>query len=113
VPRPTDPAPARRPAARDLERERARAAGARRLLPWTLLTALGGGAIAFAAGGGLSAGASLAAVGLVFALFLWVTSIPRCPACGAPLPRRPSSGGERDAFGSRAETCARCRARFE
>jgi hypothetical protein len=113
VPRPSDPAKARRPAARDLERERARASGARKLIPWALLTALGGGAIAFAAGGGLRGGASLTAVGLLFCLFLWTTSIARCPSCGAPLPRRSGRNADGEALAERAETCARCRTRFE
>ena len=103
---------ARRPGAKDIARERARAAGARRLLPWALLTALGGGAIAWTAGGGPRAGASLVGVGLVFVLFLWTTSVPRCPACGARLPsRREDRGGE--GLAARAEACARCRTMFE
>lgn len=78
------PLPPRDPG-RDLQRELARAQGARRLLPWALLTALAGGGIALAAGGGLRGAAALAAVGLVFLAFAWVTSIARCPACGAAL----------------------------
>ena len=113
MPRPSEREPARRPGARDLQRERARAAGSRKLLPWALLTALGGGAIAYAAGGGLRAGASLAAVGLVFVLFLWTTSIPRCPVCGARLPPRGEDPAGGDGFARRAETCARCRTSFE
>ena len=115
MPRSSDPGPARRPSARDLERERARAAGSRRLLPWALLSALGGGAIAFVAGGGLRGGATLAAAGLLFVLFLWTTSFPRCPACGARLPARREvvpPGGD-DAFARRPETCAHCRAQFD
>jgi hypothetical protein len=90
-----------------VERELARAQGARRLLPWALLSALGGGAIAWAAGGGLRAGAAIAAAGLLFVLFLWTTSVARCPACGARLPR--SRGGA----GGRLESCPACRSRFE
>jgi hypothetical protein len=112
VPRPRDPPATHRLGARDLQRERARAAGARRLLPWALLSAVGGGAIAFVAGGGLRAGASLVAVGLVFTLFLWTTSIARCPACGARLPRRAAATGAGATPGG-AETCAQCRTRFE
>lgn len=70
---------------RDVERELARARGARRLLPWALLTALAAGSLAFAAGGGLRGGATIAAVGLLFTLFVWTTSIARCPGCGARL----------------------------
>jgi hypothetical protein len=78
------------------------------MLPWALLTALGGGAIAYVAGGGLRSAATLVAVGLVFTLFLWATSIPRCPSCGARLARA-RAGGE---AAGEAETCARCGARF-
>jgi hypothetical protein len=114
VPRPSEPAAPRRPAASDLQRERARAAGARRLLPWALLTAVGGGAIAYVAGGGLRGAASLVAVGLGFGLFLWATSVVRCPACGARIPRRAAGTGARgEATPGGVETCASCRARFE
>jgi hypothetical protein len=114
MPRPSDPAATRPPAARDLARERARAAGARRMIPWTLLTAVGGGALAYTAGGGLRAGIALGAVGLLFTLFLWTTSIARCPVCGARLPRRAGgTGGRGGPTPGGAETCARCRTRFE
>ncbi len=91
--------------AKAVEQERARARGAGRLLPWGVVTAVGGAVLGAAAGGGLRAAAALGAVGLVFALFLWVTSIPRCPSCGARLvfPKAPA----------RLESCPRCRARFE
>lgn len=84
-----------------VDQELARARGARRLLPWGVVTAVAGGALGWAAGGGPRGAAALFAIGLVFALFLWVTSIPRCPACGARLPAR---GG--------LEACSRCRAPF-
>lgn len=87
----------------DIQRERARARGARRLLPWSVLTAAGGAALGVAAGGGVRAAATLLAIGLSFALFLWVMSIPRCPVCGARLPLRPE----------RLERCARCGTRFD
>ncbi len=101
---------------RDLQRELARARGARRLLPWAVATAAGGGLLAFAAGGGARGAAALAAVGLLFALFLWTTSIARCPACGARLrsEKRPSPrGGAGPAAVERPESCPRCRTRFE
>ncbi|HEX9244012.1 MAG TPA: hypothetical protein VF875_16325 [Anaeromyxobacter sp.] len=109
MPRPRDPSTPRRPTAKDLERERARANGARRLLPWALLSALSGGAIGYVAGGGVRGAVALVAVGLGFSLFLWATSVPRCPACGARLRRR--ARGEPTPSG--AETCAQCRTRFE
>jgi hypothetical protein len=85
-------------ARRDVDRELARA-----LLPWAALSALGGAAIGFVAGGGPRAAGALFALGLVFALFVWVTSVARCPACGARLP----AGRER------LEACPGCRARIE
>lgn len=83
-----------------VERELARARGSRRMLPWAFLTAAGGAAIGFVAGGGVRAAAALMGLGLVFVLFLWVTAIPRCPACGARL---------RPAAGARLDACPRCR----
>ncbi len=100
----------------DVEREIARARGARRMLPWTAVMAGGGAAIALAAGGGFRAAGALLAVGLLFAAFLWSVSFARCPACGAPLPRereRPSPGGPGPAEAERVRSCPRCLARFE
>jgi hypothetical protein len=93
-----------RPITREaIRQELARARGARRLLPWAGLSALAGGAIGVAAGGGLRAGAALFVAGLLFVAFLWATSKPRCPACGAGLPRDAGV----------PEACARCRVRYE
>ena len=86
-----------------VDRELARARGARRMLPWAALTAVGGAAIGLVAGGGARGAAALFALGLVFALFLWTTSAARCPACGARLP----------AGRTRLDSCPGCRARFE
>jgi hypothetical protein len=86
-----------------VDRELSRARGARKMLPWTALTAVGGAALGFVAGGGAKGAAVLFALGLVFALFLWTTSVPRCPGCGTRLPP-----GE-----ARLESCPGCRARFE
>jgi hypothetical protein len=86
---------------RDVDRELARARGARRLLPWAFLSALAGGAIAWVAGGGPRGAASLFALGLVFSLYLWTTSIARCPACGASLRAT-----------ERPEACRGCGVRF-
>ncbi len=93
-------APVRRDA---VERELSRARATRKMLPWASLTAVGGAALGLAAGGGARGAAALFAVGLVFALFLWTTSVARCPACGVRLP----SGR------ARLEACPGCRARFE
>lgn len=86
-----------------VDRELARARAARRMLPWAALTAVGGAALALSAGGGAKGAAALFAAGLVFALFVWTTSVPRCPACGARLP----------VGRARLEACPSCRARFE
>jgi hypothetical protein len=104
-------APRRPPGGHDVDRELARAQGARRLLPWALASALGGGAIAWIAGGGPRGGAALAAVGLFFVLFLWTTSVARCPSCGAPLRGRVRGEGAAGAA-ARPESCAACGARF-
>lgn len=111
----TPSTPRTRPLGRkDLQQERARARGARRLLPWALVSAAGGGAIGYMAGGGVRAAAALLALGLVFAAFLWVTSIARCPSCGAPLPRlRPRPAVPGPAGGEDVSSCPRCRARFD
>lgn len=86
-----------------VERELARARGARRLLPWAMLSALAGAAIGLVAGGGPRAAGALFLLGSLFAAFLFATSTPRCPACGAPLPRR----------GPAPRSCPRCRAPYD
>ncbi len=86
-----------------VEREQARASGARKMLPWAALTAVGGGALGLVAGGGAKGAATLFAVGLLFALYVWTAAVPRCPACGTRLP----------AGRARLEACPGCRARFE
>lgn len=92
-----------RPVARAaVERELARARGARRLMPWAALSALAGAGIGVAAGGGVRAAGALLVAGLLFAAFLWTSSTARCPACGAGLP-----GG-----GVAPEACPRCRTPF-
>ncbi|HEX9052506.1 MAG TPA: hypothetical protein VF841_18410 [Anaeromyxobacter sp.] len=93
-------APVRRDA---VDRELSRARSARKMLPWTALTAVGGAAIGLAAGGGARAAGALFALGLAFALFLWTTAVPRCPGCGSRLP----------AGRARLDSCPSCRARFE
>jgi hypothetical protein len=98
------------------DRELSRARGARRMLPWAFLTAAGGASLGFVAGGGVRGAAVLLALGLVFAAFLWVTSVARCPSCGAPLPtakRRPGPAAPDPAGVERVPVCPRCRARFE
>lgn len=92
-----------RPVARAaVERELARARGARRLVPWAALSAVAGALIGLAAGGGLRAAGALLLTGLLFALFLWTTSTARCPSCGAGL----------QAKGAAPDACPRCRTPF-
>jgi hypothetical protein len=99
---------------RDVDRELARAQGARRLLPWAFATALGAGAIAWVAGGGAKAGATVAALGLVFVLFVWTTSVARCPLCGAPLRRGRAAQAQPGAGAlARPDSCPSCHARFD
>ena len=98
------------------DRELSRARGSRRMLPWALLTALGGASLGFVAGGGVRGAAVLLLLGLVFAAFLWVTSIARCPSCGAPLDvpgRGPSAAVPHAASAERVPVCRRCGARFD
>jgi hypothetical protein len=100
-----------RPTGRDVDRELARAQGARRVLPWAFASALGGGAIAWVAGGGPRGAAAITAVGLLFVLFVWTSAIARCPACGASLRRR---GAPRPGLAAgRPEACPSCRTRFD
>jgi hypothetical protein len=94
-----------------VERELARAHGARRLLPWAFLSSLSAGAIVWAAGGGPKGGAAIAALGLLFVAIVWTSSIARCPSCGVSLPRRPYRGT--DPAAARPESCPHCRTRFE
>jgi hypothetical protein len=98
---------------RQVEQELARARGARRMVPWAVASALGGGAIALVAGGGARGALAVAAAGLLFALFAWATSIARCPACGARLERkRPGPNETGPAVVEPFESCPRCRTRF-
>ncbi len=100
---------------KDFDREMARARSARRMLPWSAATAAGGAALALAAGGGPRAAGALFVLGLVFAAFVWTTSIARCPACGTPL-RRGRAADPRGASAATPEpvpSCPSCLARFE
>jgi hypothetical protein len=98
---------------REVDQELARARGARRMLPWAVATAAGGGLIALLAGGGARGALAVAGVGLLFALFAWVTSVARCPACGGSLrSKRPGPNGADPAVVERFDSCPRCRTRF-
>ncbi len=69
------------------EQERARALGARRMVPWAVGSAVAAAALVAVAGGGWRGALTIGAVGLVFAALLLSLAVPRCPSCGAPLPR--------------------------
>ncbi|GAO05318.1 hypothetical protein [Anaeromyxobacter sp. PSR-1] len=101
----------------DLERERSRARGARRLLPWAVASAIAAGLLVGTAGAGWRGGVAVAGVGLLFAAFAAAASVARCPSCGAPLRResdRPAPGGRPGpADPVREQHCARCGARFD
>lgn len=91
-----------RPASpKDVERELARARGARRLLPWAVASALAAGALVGVAGAGWKGGLVVALVGLVFAAFTATAAVARCPSCGASLSDR----------AGRSPGCPTCRVR--
>ncbi|ABC83857.1 hypothetical protein [Anaeromyxobacter dehalogenans] len=108
---------ARRMRLADLQRERSRARGARRLLPWAVASAIAAGLLVGTAGAGWRGGLAVAGVGLLFAAFAAVASVARCPSCGAPLGKeddRPAPGGRPGpADPLREQHCARCGARFD
>lgn len=113
--------PAKRLRLADLERERSRARGARRLLPWAVASAIAAGLLVGTAGAGWRGGLAIAGVGLLFAAFAAAASVARCPSCGAPLGKEPGKEDDRPAPGghpgpadpSRQQHCARCGARFD
>jgi hypothetical protein len=80
--RPAGPAPKGWEQVR-LELQRAR--GARRLVPWALLSALLGWAFLSWAGRDWRAGLPLLGGGLLFALVIRGLAVPHCPACGKNL----------------------------
>jgi hypothetical protein len=101
-----------------VERERARASGARRLLPWAVLSAVLVGSLVGFAGAGWRGGLVIGLLGLLFAGFTASAAVARCPACGAPLGRLPdapprSEGRPDPAEPASSRRCSRCRVRFE
>jgi DNA-directed RNA polymerase subunit RPC12/RpoP len=98
----------------ELEVERVRARAARRLLPFAVATAAGGGAIGFAAGGSFTGALAAAAPGAVFVLFARASAVARCPACGRRIALREKGPGSAGGAPSPVEvgpsgTCPRCR----
>jgi hypothetical protein len=98
-----------------VERELSRARSARRVIPWVLLSALGGAALVAVAARSIAAALPILVPGIAAALFTWMMGIARCPACGASLLRpgeaRASSAAPAEV--SRTHRCPRCGARFE
>jgi hypothetical protein len=101
---------------REVERELARARGARRALPFVAAAAAGAAAIAAVAARSPAA-LALLLPGLVAAAFVWMMGVPRCPSCGGSLFRRgerPGSAGDpRPTEVERARRCPRCATCFE
>jgi hypothetical protein len=104
----------RTPPRDDLEQERARARAARKLLPFALATAAGGGALGLAAGGSWAGALAAAAPGAVFVLFAWAAARARCPECGRRITLREKEPGSAGGAPSPVEVgpsgaCPRCR----
>lgn len=78
---------------REREQERARALGARRLVPWVVGSAASAAVLVAVAGGGWRGALTIGALGLVFAALVLAFAVARCPRCGAPLPRGADAGG--------------------
>jgi predicted RNA-binding Zn-ribbon protein involved in translation (DUF1610 family) len=68
-----------------VRRELQRARGARRLVPWALLSAFLGWSMVSVAARSFRAGLPLLAAGLLFALVIRALSVPHCPTCGKNL----------------------------
>jgi len=100
----------------EVERELARARGARRALPFVAAAAAGAAAIAVMAARSPAA-LALLLPGVVAAAFVWMMGVPRCPSCGGSLFRRGerpgSAGAPRPTEVERARRCPRCGSRFE
>jgi hypothetical protein len=77
---------------RQVEQERARARGARRLIPWVVGSAASAGVLVWVAGGGWRGALTIGALGLLFGALVLAFSVARCPRCGTPLPRGAASG---------------------
>jgi hypothetical protein len=77
---------------RQVEQERARARGARRLIPWVVGSAASAGVLVWVAGGGWRGALTIGALGLLFGALVLAFSVARCPRCGTLLPRGTASG---------------------
>jgi len=110
------PPPAGPPRWEHVHRELQRARGARRLVPWTAVSALlAAGFVSFAAQSP-RAGLPMLVAGGVLTLLVWSLSRPRCPACGATLWRRGERPGPptapRPTQVERDRRCPRCGVAF-
>lgn len=100
-----------------VRRELQRARGARRLVPWTFLSALlAAGFVGFAARS-WRAGMPLLVVGVLLTLLVVSLSIPHCPSCTRSLWRRGELPGPptapRPTDVERERRCPHCGTRFE
>jgi hypothetical protein len=97
-----------------VHKELQRARGARRLVPWALLSAFLGWSLVSVAARNWRAGLPLLAGGLLFALVIRGLAIPHCPACGKNLWLRGERPGPPTApvptQAERDRKCPRCAA---
>ncbi|HEY6105474.1 MAG TPA: hypothetical protein VIV59_05810 [Anaeromyxobacteraceae bacterium] len=111
--RPDEPAPQWRHVQRELQRSRS----ARRLWPFLLASAACAAALVALVSRSLEAGLAVLAPGALLFALLWLTSIPRCPACGGSLWRRGErpgpAGAPRPTQVERERRCPRCSQGFE
>ncbi len=97
-----------------VRRELQRARGARRMLPWALLSAVLGWAFLSDAAGRWTAGLPLLVGGLLLSAVIRALAIPHCPACSGNLWLRGERPGPPTApvptQAERERRCPRCRA---
>jgi hypothetical protein len=90
-------------------RERVRAAAARKVLPWVVVSAVGAAALVKVAGASWGGAAGVFGAGLLVALFIATLSVARCPECGRKLEKKlPRTGAEPAAASGGVKRCARC-----
>ena len=111
-PRPPAPPPRWEHVRRELQRAR----GARRMVPWTLASALLSGALVSWAARRWTAGLPLVLGGLVLVAVVASLARPRCPACGGALFRRGERPGPptapRPVEAERTRRCPDCGVAF-
>lgn len=101
---------------RQVERELQRSRAARRLWPFLLSSAVAAAALVGLVSGSPRAGLTVLVPGALLFGFLFLTSIPRCPACAGNLWRpgeRPGpASAPRPTQVERERRCPRCGAAF-